>query len=527
MGEDPPDDPGGTRFPVPHVGLNVTLTDDSASMDTDGSQIRSDRKRLKSFKRICKTCNRKRRKGNKKDKDGDLSINNCNCDDSDEKSKPLVTNVIKESVSSVSNTANTNVPSSSSTANMSQPQNVRKYEAIDHGPFTVHIIKVLSSPDERVGFHPIQFGNFLKKNNFKNIVNGSLKKIGRNKLSMSFNNFLDANNFVENSCLASNNMKAFIPSFNITRMGVVRGVPADWLDEQILENVSVPIGCGNIIKVRRMKYKSIVNGSPVFNSSETVVLTFDGQVLPKRVFMCYTALSVQLYTYPTIQCYNCCRFGHTKSLCRSKPRCFKCGQGHTGDSCNFEEDSASCCLCSGFHFATNKACPEYSRQKNIKVTMAQNSISYSEASKLHPSVSRSYADVVISSQHHSNTENSSKNIISVSSPSKSHRKTVFLKPRPPPTHSGGYDRQAHTALTKEYDMAPSSQNGSVLSSVSEGRSLQPSITEIIMALIEFLTKSNLIVNNLSPSNVAQQVAHSLSGSIDNGCKDHSVELQKH
>lgn len=537
MGVDPPDDPGGGKiFKVPHVGLNVTITDDSASMDTDGSQTINvnDRKRLKSFKKICKSCNKKRRKGNKREKEGDVS--NCNCSDTDEISKKIASDVISEHVVITnnsdlhsSNQSNANLSMDSSPTNVPQPQTVRMYDSVDHGPFTVHISKIVSSPDENINFHPIQFGNFLKKNNFKNIVNGSLKKIGRNRLSMAFTNYSDANNFVLNPCLTTNKFKAFIPSFNITRMGVVRGVPSDWSDEEVLENMSVPIGCGKILKVRRMKIKSVVNGNTIFKETETVVLTFDGQILPKRIFMCYTALQVQLYTYPTIQCYNCCRFGHTKIQCRSKPRCYKCGQGHTGGTCNIEDDSATCCLCSGFHFATSKSCPEFARQKNIKMSMAQNSISYPEASKLHPPVTRSYADALISSQFNSTSENQAKSIISVASPSKSYRKTVFLKPRTPPRQTGGYDKEAHNSLTKDYDMTTSTSNGTVLKSISECNS-EPSIQDVITAIIEFLSKSNLLptLNKFVPSNAASKVIENvLSNSIDNGPSSHTMELQKY
>lgn len=106
--------------------------------------------------------------------------------------------------------------------------------------------------------------------------------------------------------------------------------------------------------------------------------------LYKKKYMCDTALAVDLYTYPTVQCFQCCRFGYTKLYCRSIPRCYKCGNNHTGDTCTVKEDVASCCLCSGFHFATSKACSEFSRQKQTKTYMAQNCVSYFEASKSHP-----------------------------------------------------------------------------------------------------------------------------------------------
>lgn len=44
----------------------------------------------------------------------------------------------------------------------------------DSAPFTVHIQKVLSSPDDNSSLHPIAFGRFLQRNTFKNVIDGSL-----------------------------------------------------------------------------------------------------------------------------------------------------------------------------------------------------------------------------------------------------------------------------------------------------------------------------------------------------------------
>ncbi|KAI5636042.1 hypothetical protein NE865_11243 [Phthorimaea operculella] len=235
-------------------------------------------------------------------------------------------------------------------------------------------------------------------------------------------------------------------------MGLVRGIPIEWDEEEIKDNITTPIGCGNIIKVRRLNYKVNIDGNTSWKPSQSVVVTFDGQVLPKRLFMCYNALPVEVYVYPTIQCFRCCKYGHTKMQCRSKsPKCFKCSKDHLGKHAK-EEGSASCVMCGGRHFATDKACPENIRQKEIKHTMAHSCISYLEASKLFPPVSRSFADVVASEPNESINEEKN-------SPSRiSYKKTVFKKPRSPPKTQGGYDRAAHSALLKEFE-APPSENG--------------------------------------------------------------------
>ncbi|XP_045483974.1 uncharacterized protein LOC123689142 [Pieris rapae] len=440
-----PPDIGGSP---PEVACNIVVENrfsklDESSVDTDVDQ-RSDRKRMRLGK-ICKHCNKRKKRFDptrrNKQKETD-----CSCQIPDIEFPSLCTEIKNandiDSFQQKGDTAHkTSVtvniqqhPPSDCSQSPKNPTGRSFYEAYDIGPFVVHVQKV-SSDTGIASLHPVQFGYFLKKNSFKNIINGSIKRIGRNRISLSFSDHKFANEFVNNPCLTINNFKAFIPSFNVTRMGLVRGIPAEWSPEDILDNISLPVGSGGIIKIRRLNYKVRNSSPPEWKPSQTVVITFDGQALPKHVFVCYNALPVELYSYPTIQCYSCCRFGHTKSNCNSRPRCYKCGQGHTGDTCNIQDDAASCCLCSGLHFATNRKCPEYERQTKIKLYMAQKCVSYAEANKVYDPVSKSFAEIVKFSNMH-NSPNSpvpsvSPSSSSIPSYSRSYNKNIFVKPTTP------------------------------------------------------------------------------------------------
>lgn len=513
--EEPPD-PGGSK--VPSASRYVTITSNNESgLETDDSMVsvvsidRSSvsghgRKRVRANK-VCRHCNKRRRRRNStfepKESDCSCDLNAIHNIDETVTASPKQSNSTTMKQDDQSSISQQNDPKTNNQS--SQSQNIGRvlYEATDVAPFIVHVQKVQASPDDNIILHPVVFGKYLKRQNCDDIVNGSVKKIGRNRVSLAFAHFTKANEFLSHSSLSENNFKAFIPTYNITRMGVVRGIPAEWSPEEVLENINVPFGCGKILKMRRLNYKTMIDGSPTWKPSQSVVLTFDGQVLPKRIYMCYNALPVELYKFPTVQCYLCSRFGHVKAQCRSKPRCYKCGQSHTAESCSIQEDKATCIHCSGHHFAINKHCPELERQIRIKKSMAESCISYAEANKLHPPVKKSFSDVTSSqpTQPLSNTQPQSP---------QSYRKTVTRRPHSPPQLVKGYDRVIHSELTKDYNMTNNENNGCAYKSNSNEQSL----TDIIMTLINSLSKSTTI----NPDHVASIIV-TLGKIIDlhNGC----------
>lgn len=424
---EPPDPGGGNDFNpqcIPQPSNFITIDFDESSIETDHSITNAKKPLKRRLHKICKQCNKKVRKNAGNQKAG------CNCSDSDETNNK--------------NENNKDVPISVPQLQLRPDKTATKnpigrniYNENDVSPYLVHIQKITKGDNDGVILHPITFGDFLMKNKIYNIINGSLKKIGRNRISVAFNNFKDANSFLNNSLLLENNYHAFIPSFNVIRIGIVRGVPIEWSPEEIIKNISTPIGCGKVVKVRRLNYKTVVEGTPVWKPTQSVVIYFDGRVLPKRIFICYNSLPVELYIFPTIQCYKCCRYGHTKLQCRSKPRCLKCGQEHTSESCNAIEDNYFCCLCSGNHMANSKACPEFNRQKSIKLHMAEKCVSYAEANKEIPTSHKSYSEV-------SKVVNISQN------PNKSYKKTFISRPRDPIKPNIGYDKIAHKNIIKEF-----------------------------------------------------------------------------
>lgn len=566
---EPPDldrgDDGYVGLNLP-VGSYVTVVsqDEFDKMDTDcslSSQTGEGSRKRTRYLRLCRQCTKRRNKKGGSSGDYCQCESLCNMEDesilikkiTSKSSKPISQSTSSShsqnnnnshktsSQPSTSYTENSNISQDSNAGNSNNTKTTvtntdsrwigrTEYVLTDVSPYLIHVQRIQSSPDDGTVLHPITFGNFLKQNKFENIIPGSVKRIGRNRCVVGFSDYKDANNFLNCNFLETKKLKAFIPTFNVTRMGLVRGVPVDWSVEEVQRNVSVPLGCGKILKIRRLNRKVKINDSVSWKPSESVVITFDGQVLPKRIFMCYNALPVEIYIFPTIQCYKCCRYGHTKVQCRSKtPICYNCGGQHAGVSCDrSDEDPLFCVMCKveGSHSAIDKSCPEFVRQTEIKLKMAQSCMSYAEASKCFPSVKPSYADALSStipevpkpayvpttmSASHNNFTNSS------------YKKTVFLKPRSPPKHQYGYDRVAHKYLLKDFQVSEP-KNGCALVDKSKEEE-NSDVLEMILALLSTLINSNL----LKPSHVASinEKIKSINVNKNNGLQNNSMELQEY
>ncbi|XP_048479964.1 uncharacterized protein LOC119694654 [Plutella xylostella] len=349
------------------------------------------------------------------------------------------------------------------------------YDDSDPGPFIVHVTQESSSgstaPAASSPLRAIKFGQFLYKNKISDITRDGVKMTGRNRVTVEFRSAKAANEFIKHPALTTNKFKAVIPTYHITRMGVARRVPLDLSMDEFVGSLDLPAGCGIVLKARRISRKVVNNGNTSYVPTQTIVITFRGQLLPEKIFSYRAAVEIERYTYPTIQCHACCRFGHMKASCRSKPRCYKCAQPHLGETC--DADPPTCIYCSGSHASTSKNCPEQARQKSIKVIMSQDSISFAEADARLPKSRKSFAEVTASQP--------------IGPPAnKSYKKTVYTQRRPRSPLSPGYDRLAHQALIS----SPSSSlpNGSALNSITSITPNDNLLDNLLSLVVSLLAK---------------------------------------
>ncbi|GFX42692.1 CCHC-type domain-containing protein [Trichonephila clavipes] len=116
-----------------------------------------------------------------------------------------------------------------------------------------------------------------------------------------------------------------------TTLNFSRGVisPADFLNvstEEIKENMQAQ----NVCDVRRI---TIRRDGQVLNTKH-LILTFNTPDLPQTVKMAYIRCPVRPYIPNPLRCFQCQRFGHSKTVCRGQPTCSRCAEvGHDSADC--------------------------------------------------------------------------------------------------------------------------------------------------------------------------------------------------
>lgn len=204
----------------------------------------------------------------------------------------------------------------------------------------------------------IYFSNGIKNCGVKDIK--VIEMVGRMLVKISFNTIKAANDCVNNEKLKSMGLVTFIPRSAIETYGVVRHVPPDLSDEEILASIRSEIPVSSIFRFSRQDPDKKGERIPTF----TIKLGFLGDVIPKHVYICYVRANVEHYIPQLRQCAKCGRIGHAMATCRSDARCIKCGSSQV---CEGACLNVKCILCGGNdHNSTNrKNCPIWDRELKI------------------------------------------------------------------------------------------------------------------------------------------------------------------
>ncbi|GBN09888.1 hypothetical protein AVEN_202305-1, partial [Araneus ventricosus] len=131
-----------------------------------------------------------------------------------------------------------------------------------------------------------------------------------------------------------------------------------------------------VCHVRRI---SIRRDGQLLNTKH-LILTFDSAKLPENIKAGYMRLSVRTYIPNPLRCFQCQRFGHSKTSCRGTLTCARCAEvGHESTDCTRAE---KCVNCKGEHTSFSRNCSAWKQEKEIISTKIKKQISYQEARKL-------------------------------------------------------------------------------------------------------------------------------------------------
>lgn len=275
----------------------------------------------------------------------------------------------------------------------------KKYYNLYSDKYSLSAIYVMveSTTDNNLGrVHPLRVGHILhKKLMIKNIV--EIKSVGKSRVRVQLHSLKDANELIKNSRLEQENLRAFIPNHILETKGVIKGVDTFFDDNYILQNIK---SSNRVLNMKRFSKKIYREGQkePVFVKKQTVLLTFEGNILPTEVNIDSVIFPVDAYYGKVTQCYKCLNYGHISKLCKSNVTlCLSCGKEKTEEaehSCTALD--IRCVNCKvGTHKSNSKNCPFFIKQQNIKKIMIDNKITFKEAEGCYKN---SYSNVSISNR---------------------------------------------------------------------------------------------------------------------------------
>lgn len=157
--------------------------------------------------------------------------------------------------------------------------------------------------------------------------------------------------------------------------GVISGIPLSESVDSVKEGI-------NIVKVREAKrLKTRRNGN--ICDSLSIMLTFEEDKLPDKVFIGYMSYDVKVYIPPPLRCFKCQRYGHVAAICKGKQRCSKCSGEHEYGKCE-EGVKLKCCNCGGEHNAAYGGCEANKRLQEVQRIKVVQGVSFAEATKKVP-----------------------------------------------------------------------------------------------------------------------------------------------
>lgn len=249
------------------------------------------------------------------------------------------------------------------------------YKFQDQGPYTIYIEYINIGADSKP-LNDIRTGRLLNKLRLKSALN--TKQIGKFRNKIVFKDKDEANKLISDKSLEPENLKAFIPKQYVERVGVIKDVPEELSENEILENIV------SKYKVKAIwRFKRKLDTGNMVNTS-TIKIVFEGQLIPDEVVLFFACRKVLPYIFSVTQCRLCFLFGHIEKNCKGQKRCQICSEVNLED--HVCSNVVKCRHCNEQHTSNSKLCLEFRRQKHIKELMSLKNMSFQEANGMLPKV---------------------------------------------------------------------------------------------------------------------------------------------
>jgi len=251
-------------------------------------------------------------------------------------------------------------------------QKSNKYIASNCPPYLVHV----ESLEGNLGnLHPMSLGKALA-DSFPAIIN--IKRRGKNLIVINFKFSFDANNFVLANNLPSGWI-AYIPNYKIVRTGIVKGVDLDLTIDEIYKGIRFMDRPIALKSITRLKFRD-KNHNNELKDSSSIKIEFLSNLLPEFISIWNVRSRVRPFVNNVRKCFNCLRWGHSSTFCRSSPVCTGCGRTHISDSC--ADNAFLCPDCGQLHPLFDTECTIFQNYKIVNFLMAYCNVNQYIAKKL-------------------------------------------------------------------------------------------------------------------------------------------------
>ena len=249
------------------------------------------------------------------------------------------------------------------------------------GPYIVLIQPTILNKDTP-RMNATNTGRFLFRI-FKNNEIINISSSGIHQVTVTLSSAQYANTLVELPDLPLKKLVAFIPNSCLSCDGIVREVPLDIPDAEILGSIISPI---RIQSVEGLNRKIPENDALKLIPIQSIRIIFEGRARPEYIVLFSVRYPVSPWFSLVKMCFNCFLFGHISEHCKSQAKCIRCGQKKhpEGEACPNPSGLYRCANCKGPHSPMVKNCPAFIREKLIRSTAADKNISLTDARKLTP-----------------------------------------------------------------------------------------------------------------------------------------------